>query len=134
MNTSLEIFIFVDHHGLDDKITTTTLTPRRRDFRADAVVRDGPFCVATGLEAKYCDATHLAPKSKGHDVTFLVILCDPSIIFCFSTFWRAVFHDRSIRYNSPSPISGISDIQNGVLLAKHLHAMLADGSIAFIKV
>jgi hypothetical protein len=42
MNTPLESFIFVDHRGLDDKITTTTLTPRRHDFRGDALVRDGP--------------------------------------------------------------------------------------------
>jgi len=97
------------------KITTTTLTPRRHDFRDDALKRDGPFCVATGEPAQFCDATHLAPKSKGDDYIL------------------AVFNDRSTRYNSPSPISGINDIQNGLLLAKTLHAKLAYGSIALIK-
>ena len=87
MNTSSESCIFVDHHGLDEKITTTTLTPRRHAFRDDALQRDA-FCVATGEPAQFCDATHLAPKSKGDDVTFVIILCDSSIIFCSSTFRR----------------------------------------------
>jgi len=64
MNTFLEIFVFVDHHGLNDEITTTTLTPRRHDSRNDALERDGPFCVVTGELAKYCDAAHQKQKQR----------------------------------------------------------------------
>src|SRR5882762_3468999 len=36
---------FVDHEGLNDRITTTEGTTRRGDFRNDVVRRDGPACV-----------------------------------------------------------------------------------------
>jgi hypothetical protein len=35
---------------------------------------------------------------------------------------------------SPSQISGVNAIENGVLLSKHLHSMLARGAVTFIKV
>jgi hypothetical protein len=87
--STLDNFIFVDHHGLNDQITTTTLTRRRRHFRDEVEERDGPFCVITGTEAIFCDAAHLTPNCKGHKVTFH----DHSSMrffndVCSSTFWR----------------------------------------------
>jgi hypothetical protein len=71
---SLEEFIFVDYHGLNERITTSTLTLRRHNFRDEIVVRDGPFCVITGVDSGLCDAAHLIPKSKGNEVTFMIII------------------------------------------------------------
>jgi hypothetical protein len=45
-----------------------------------------------------------------------------------------VIQDRSPLYDSFPSISEIDDVQNGVLLRKDLHAMLAQGVIAFLKV
>lgn len=45
-----------------------------------------------------------------------------------------IVEDRSPLYGASPSISGIDDVQNGVLLAKTLHAMLADGVVALIKV
>ena len=78
MNTSLETCIFVDYHGRDEKITTTTQTPCHYAFRDNALERDGPFCVITKVPTDICDAVHLVPKSKGDDVRFMIILCDSS--------------------------------------------------------
>jgi hypothetical protein len=55
----LENFILVDHHGLNDQITTTTPTRRCRHFRdVDVKERYGPFCVI------FCDAAHLIKAVK----------------------------------------------------------------------
>ncbi len=46
-----------------------------------------------------------------------------------------VVGDRSPLYHpSPPSISGIDDIQNGVLLSKDLHSSLAKGEVSFLKV
>ena len=63
---------FVDHEGLNDRITTSEGTLRRRDFRDDVIKRDGPVCVITQVGAYHCDATHLIPHSKGDQVRFVV--------------------------------------------------------------
>ena len=71
---SLENLIFVDYKGLNERMTTTTLTLRRHNFRNEILVRDGNYCVITGETSEDCDAAHLIPKSKGDEVTFLIIL------------------------------------------------------------
>ena len=63
---------FVDIEGLNDRITTTEGTARRRAFRDDVLRRDGPACVVTQVGERDCDAAHLIPHSKGDEVRFVV--------------------------------------------------------------
>ena len=63
---------FVDYEALNDRITTTEGTARRRDFRDYVVRRDGPACVVTQVEEDDCDAAHLIPHSKSDEVRFVV--------------------------------------------------------------
>ncbi|KAH8994530.1 hypothetical protein EDB92DRAFT_287366 [Lactarius akahatsu] len=48
---------------------------------------------------------------------------------------QRVVRDRSSCYHRGSlpQISGIDDVQNGVLLAKSVHSMLAQGAVAFLR-
>ena len=67
----------MDYCGLNERMTTSTLTLRRHKFRDEILERDGLFCVVTGHEAILCDAAHLVPRSKGDNVTFTTkVLCD----------------------------------------------------------
>jgi hypothetical protein len=63
---------FVDHLGLNDRITTSVATTRREDFRVEVIRRDGPACVVTAVEECVCDAAHLIPHRKGDEVRFVV--------------------------------------------------------------
>jgi hypothetical protein len=72
VSTSPGRFAFVDHEGLNDRITTTEGTIRRRNFRDDVVQRDGPACVVTEEGEYECEAAHLIPHSKGDEVRFVV--------------------------------------------------------------
>jgi hypothetical protein len=63
---------FVDYEGLNDRITTTDETIRRRGFRGDVIRRDGHACVFTEVAEGDCDAAHLIPHSKGDEVRFVV--------------------------------------------------------------
>ncbi len=63
---------FVDHEGLNDRITTTGGTLCRSDFRSEVIRRDGSACVVTGAAEGDCDAAHLIPHSKGDAVRFVV--------------------------------------------------------------
>ncbi|KAI0256171.1 hypothetical protein BJV78DRAFT_1169751 [Lactifluus subvellereus] len=108
--------IFVDHEGLNDQITTTSRTARRYNFREEVIRRDGSSCVITQRPEDECDAVHLIPRSKGDEYIDKVV------------------KDRSpLYYPSPPPISGIDDVQNGILLDKILHVRLANGKVAFLK-
>jgi hypothetical protein len=76
---------FVDHEGLNEQLTSTSLTPHRYDFRQGIIRRDGSFCVITQDPASYCDAAHLIPRCKGDEVMSIVSLCDPLMTFYSST-------------------------------------------------
>ncbi|KAH8981838.1 hypothetical protein EDB83DRAFT_2629735 [Lactarius deliciosus] len=88
------------------------------DFRDKIIARDGSACVVTRHPGVYCDAAHLVPWNKGDE------------------YIQRVVKDRSPCYHQrgtlPS-ISGIDDVQNGVLLAKSVHSMLAQGAVAFLR-
>ncbi|KAH9965165.1 hypothetical protein BC827DRAFT_1126603 [Russula dissimulans] len=107
---------FVDHAGLNDRITSTVHTARGSSFRESILRRDGPTCVVTQLAKEHCDAVHLIPRSKGDE------------------YIEKVVQLRSPRDNS-APLSNIQidNIVNGVLLTKTLHSQLGKGEIAFIK-
>ncbi|KAI9566897.1 hypothetical protein HD554DRAFT_2329523 [Boletus coccyginus] len=107
--------IFVDYAGLNDKVTSSSQTPRRSDFRDDVGRRDGGVCVITGAAGEHCEAAHLIPESKGDE------------------YMDRVVSDRSSLYRSSPSISGINDVQNGVFLNKEVHSRLGHGWAAFIK-
>ena len=77
---------FVDYEGLNDRITTTEGTTRRRYFRDDVVQRDGPACVVTEVGEAHCDAAHLIPHSKGDGVRFVVSSYNHLMTLFSSTF------------------------------------------------
>ena len=70
--TSPEDCVFIDHEGLNERITSTAQTPRRTTFRRDVIRRDGPVCVVTEGVRGDCDAVHLIPRGKGDEVRFMV--------------------------------------------------------------
>ncbi|KAI9467417.1 hypothetical protein BJY52DRAFT_1238401 [Lactarius psammicola] len=109
--------IFVDYEGLNDRVTSTVPSDCPNDFRDDIIARDGTACIVTRHSAEHCDAAHLIPRSKGDG------------------YIQRVVEDRSSCYcgRSLPSISGIDDVQNGVLLTKSVHSMLAKGEVAFLK-
>ncbi|KAH9036214.1 hypothetical protein EDB85DRAFT_2143344 [Lactarius pseudohatsudake] len=109
--------IFVNYQGLNDKATSTVPTDCPNDFRDKIIARDGSACVVTRHPGVYCDAAHLVPWNKGDER----IVKDRS----------SCYHHRGSE-SLPS-ISGIDDVQNGVLLAKSVHSMLAQGAVAFLR-
>ncbi|KAH9966479.1 hypothetical protein BC827DRAFT_668182 [Russula dissimulans] len=112
----LEDCAFVDHEGLNDRLTCTAQTPRHQDFRYNVMQRDGDVCVVTQTGRVGCDAVHLIPRSKGEKYIAKVIQL------------------RSPRDNSALPSSiGIDDMVNGMFLSKTLHSQLGIGEIAFIR-
>ncbi|KAN0082622.1 hypothetical protein V8E55_008417 [Tylopilus felleus] len=106
--------IFVDYEGFDDRITSTNQTFGRAGFRRIIIRRDGS-CVVTKEPAGNCDAAHLIPWSKGDEYIAKVVRL------------------RSRLYSTPPSISGINDVQNGMLLNATLHRRLGRGEVAFIK-
>ncbi|KAF8482447.1 hypothetical protein DFH94DRAFT_365059 [Russula ochroleuca] len=107
--------IFVDYKGSNDQITSSSLTDHHYNFREDVIHRDGLFCVITQHPAEHCDATHLIPRSKGDE------------------YIKKVVQDHSPLYHPSPSISGIDDVQNGVLLWKGVHSFLFTGEVAFLK-
>ncbi|KAH9172932.1 hypothetical protein EDB89DRAFT_1961678 [Lactarius sanguifluus] len=80
------------------------------------IKRDGSSCVITGRSAEHCDAAHIMPRSKSDEYILKVV------------------EDRlALYYPPPLPISGVNDIQNGVLLNSDLHRLLSAGEITFLK-
>ena len=61
-------FAFVDYNALNERITSSSQTQRRSNFRRDVLERDGMFCVFTGETQDVCDAAHIIPRSKGDEV------------------------------------------------------------------
>jgi hypothetical protein len=72
VSTCPENCAFVDHEGLNDRLTSTAQTPRSNNFRADVIRRDGDACVVSQQEGVDCDAVHLIPRSKGDEVRSVV--------------------------------------------------------------
>lgn len=72
VSTSPEDCAFVDHQGLNDRLTSTARTARSNHFRGDVIQRDGHACVVTLAAEDLCDAAHLIPRSKGDEVGFVV--------------------------------------------------------------
>ncbi|KAH8994519.1 hypothetical protein EDB92DRAFT_286656 [Lactarius akahatsu] len=108
--------IFIDHEGLNDRLTSTDQTPRRENFRKEILARDKEFCVVTREPANDCDAAHLIPRSKT------------------DKYIRRVVEDRSSLYGGTTPmIRSIDAIENGVLLIVDLHRKLGRGDVAFLK-
>ena len=71
ISTSPDHCAFVDHEGINDRMTTIT-TDRLANFRDNVVRRDGRACVVTKVDEGICDAAHLIPHSKGDEVRFVV--------------------------------------------------------------
>ncbi|KAI9438933.1 hypothetical protein H4582DRAFT_2128507 [Lactarius indigo] len=109
--------IFVDHEGLNERMTSTNRTPRRNHFRRQIMARDGELCVITRDVPECCDAAHIIPRGKGDEYILTVV------------------RDRWPLYENkdPPPVIHIHDVENGVFLAKHLHAKLGIGEVAFLK-
>ncbi|KAI0002169.1 hypothetical protein BJV74DRAFT_894451 [Russula compacta] len=109
----------VDLNGLNDQITTTSLTQHRSDFHHhDVAVRDGDCCVITKIEASICDAAHIIPHSKGDEYIHFVI------------------SDRSVLYEVqeiPTDIK-INSTQNGIFLRTDLHSLLGYAQSSFLKI
>jgi hypothetical protein len=120
----------VNHYGLNDQITTATPTRRCRHFLRDVDVkeRDGPFCVITGTEFQYFVMPHTSQFVKGHEVTFVIILCGWFFNDILFQHILAVFHRSTLRLSRQFLGSVMSVIE------QDLHVMLGYGSIAFIKV
>ena len=72
VSTSPEGFAFVDHEGLNHRLTSTEQTTCCYNFRGDVIQRDGHVCVVTQEAEEDCDAAHLIPHSKGDEVRLVV--------------------------------------------------------------
>lgn len=62
--------MLVDHQALNDRVTSSDMTPRRHNFKGDVLDRDH-HCIITQVYAIDCDAVHIIPKRKGDDVSQL---------------------------------------------------------------
>jgi hypothetical protein len=75
VSTSPEDCAFVDHEGLNDRLTlsssSTEQMPCCDDFRHNVIQRDGHACVVTQDAEDICDVVHLIPWSNGEEVRFL---------------------------------------------------------------
>ncbi|KAH9008766.1 hypothetical protein EDB84DRAFT_1671824 [Lactarius hengduanensis] len=112
-----DVIYFYEPSGLDDSMTSTDQTPRRDNFRREILARDGSFCVITRDVERSCDAAHIISRSKGDG------------------YIRKVVRERWPLYedeNTPPEIR-INAVENGVFLAKNLHAKLGIGEVAFLK-
>ncbi|KAH8988298.1 hypothetical protein EDB86DRAFT_2051219 [Lactarius hatsudake] len=109
--------IFVDYECLNDSMTSTDQTSRRDNFRRKILARDGSFCVVTRDVEGSCDAAHIIPRSKGDEYILKVV------------------RERWPLYDNedPPPEIRIDEVENGVFLAKNLHAKLGIGEVAFLK-
>jgi hypothetical protein len=67
----------IDFNALNDRITSSEQTIRSSRFRRDVIARNGPVCVFKGYDGDICDATHLLSKSKGDEVSFVIVSCHP---------------------------------------------------------
>ncbi|KAI0284486.1 hypothetical protein BC826DRAFT_1179330 [Russula brevipes] len=110
---------FVDPHGINDRITTSSfLTHRRFDFRCAVALRDGDRCVVTIENASTCDAAHVIRHSKGDE------------------YIQRVIADRRVLYEDEDPeifSMDINSTQNGILLRKDLHSQFGRGDRQFLK-
>ncbi|KAI0287844.1 hypothetical protein BC826DRAFT_737455 [Russula brevipes] len=110
---------FVDPHGINDRITTSSfLTHRRFDFRCAVALRDGDRCVVTIENASICDAAHVIRHSKGDE------------------YIQRVIADRRVLYEDEDPeifSMDINSTQNGILLRKDLHSQFGRGDRQFLK-
>ncbi|KAI0291859.1 hypothetical protein BC826DRAFT_1186743 [Russula brevipes] len=112
------VYHLVDPHSLNDRTTTSVLTLRRFDFRGAVALRDGHLCAVTRDDAPFCDAAHVIPHSKGDE------------------YIQRVITDRRVLYENVDPEISSMDInstQNGIFLAKTLHARFGKGSSQFLK-
>lgn len=87
VSTSPEGFAFVDHEGLNNRLTSTEQTTCRYNFRGDVIQRDGHVCVVTQEAEEDCDAAHLIPHSKGDEVR-LVVSSFNYLMMLFSSTWQ----------------------------------------------
>ena len=83
---SPEDCIFVVYEGSNDRLACTNRTPSRKNFREAVLQQDGS-CVVTNRHAEVCDAAHLISRSKGDEVMFMIILCDPRCVWTKSLVW-----------------------------------------------
>jgi hypothetical protein len=63
-----EPYVYVDYLVLNDRVTSSTQTQSREEFHDNVIERDGPFCIITREAARFCDASHIIPRSKGDEV------------------------------------------------------------------
>ncbi|KAF8554619.1 hypothetical protein OG21DRAFT_1412292 [Imleria badia] len=110
------VYHLVDYNALNDKCTSSAVTPRRLDFCRDICRRDDS-CVITGSDAS--DAAHIIPRSKGSNCISFVV------------------RDRSSLYER-LPFSleddiDIDCIENGILLRKDLHTKFGAARFVFLK-
>ena len=63
-----------DFEGLNDRITSSSFSQRRADFRDGVSTRDDDCCAITALGESDCDAAHIIPRCKGDEVPFRILL------------------------------------------------------------
>ncbi|KAH7886550.1 hypothetical protein F5I97DRAFT_1926849 [Phlebopus sp. FC_14] len=114
-----EQFHLVDYNALNDRVTSSGLTPGRAGFRDNILNRDGP-CVITRADSRICDAAHIIPRCKGDEyITFVV------------NDRRHLYHEQ--QFPPGMQELSINTVENGLLLRSDLHQCLGLGIIAFMK-
>ncbi|KAH7886539.1 hypothetical protein F5I97DRAFT_1003754 [Phlebopus sp. FC_14] len=114
-----EQFHLVDYNALNDRVTSSGLTPGRAGFRDIILDRDGS-CVITRADNRICDAAHVIPRCKGDEyITFVV------------NDRRHLYHEQ--QFSPEMQELSINTVENGLLLRSDLHQCLGLGIIAFLK-
>ncbi|KAH7886575.1 hypothetical protein F5I97DRAFT_1926900 [Phlebopus sp. FC_14] len=114
-----EQFHLVDYNALNDRVTSSDITPGRAGFRGKILNRDGS-CVITRAHNRICDASHIIPRCKGDEyITFVV------------NDRRHLYHEQ--QFPPETQELSINTVENGLLLRSDLHQCLGLGIIAFMK-
>ncbi|KAH7886545.1 hypothetical protein F5I97DRAFT_1004534 [Phlebopus sp. FC_14] len=114
-----EQFHLVDYNALNDRVTSSGLTPGRAGFRDNILNRDGS-CVITRADSRICDAAHIIPRYKGDEyITFVV------------NDRRHLYHEQ--QFPPEAQELSINTVENGLFLGVGLHRRLGLGMIAFLK-
>ena len=127
----LEPFL-LDPDLMDDRTSdASTMSTDRANFRQRVIDRDGT-CLMTGTGARYCQACHIIPHAKGHQVCSEYFLNHSEFSFQVRQYIEILANHRH-QVLEP-PLNDINDTRNGILLAVQLHASLWTSEVAFLQV
>jgi len=120
----------LDPDLMDDKTSdASSISTSRGDF-ADRVAGRDTTCVTTNSEED-CQACHIIPHSKGHQVCSEYLLNHSEFSFQAKYIINLVHHMNS---NIVPPLESINDTRNGILLYSALHGPFGASKIAFLRV